>query len=174
MEAKPGNAISVIETDCEVDFAPPLDYVEPMREDVVMPDVPMAAGPSDQAPPADAAEGQPEAPGFAAFRGSAYRVDGKAVASTDGGGAGPLTGPPRPSSSASSASATSAASGRVAGKVVFGTGGNRLLSKKDGEKGPGGGAGAVNAKPSAEKKKSEEENDKQFQAFSGKGFSLKG
>lgn len=28
-EAKPANAISIIETDCEVDFAPPLDYTEP-------------------------------------------------------------------------------------------------------------------------------------------------
>ena len=27
------DAISVIETDCEVDFAPPLDYVEPQRPD---------------------------------------------------------------------------------------------------------------------------------------------
>lgn len=27
------NAVSVIETDCEVDFAPPLDYVEPQREE---------------------------------------------------------------------------------------------------------------------------------------------
>lgn len=31
VEAKPQAAISVIETDCEVDFAPPLDYVEPTR-----------------------------------------------------------------------------------------------------------------------------------------------
>lgn len=31
IEAKPENAISVIETDCEVDFAPPLDYKEPER-----------------------------------------------------------------------------------------------------------------------------------------------
>jgi hypothetical protein len=29
------DAISVIETDCEVDFAPPLDYVEPKREERV-------------------------------------------------------------------------------------------------------------------------------------------
>jgi len=29
VEAKPGGAVSVIETDCEVDFAPPLDYKEP-------------------------------------------------------------------------------------------------------------------------------------------------
>lgn len=32
VEAKPQAAISVIETDCEVDFAPPLDYVEPTQQ----------------------------------------------------------------------------------------------------------------------------------------------
>lgn len=31
VEAKPGPAISIIETDCEVDFAAPLDYKEPER-----------------------------------------------------------------------------------------------------------------------------------------------
>ena len=31
VETKPSSAISIIETDCEVDFAPPLDYVEPER-----------------------------------------------------------------------------------------------------------------------------------------------
>lgn len=31
VEAKPTSAISIIETDCEVDFAPPLDYKEPER-----------------------------------------------------------------------------------------------------------------------------------------------
>ncbi|KAF6153749.1 hypothetical protein GIB67_000982 [Kingdonia uniflora] len=31
VESKPAHAISIIETDCEVDFAPPLDYKEPER-----------------------------------------------------------------------------------------------------------------------------------------------
>lgn len=31
IETKPSHAISIIETDCEVDFAPPLDYKEPER-----------------------------------------------------------------------------------------------------------------------------------------------
>lgn len=31
VETKPSSAISIIETDCEVDFAPPLDYVEPEK-----------------------------------------------------------------------------------------------------------------------------------------------
>ena len=40
----------MIETDCEVDFAPPLDYVEPQREERP----PAAAAPA----PANAAGGQ--------------------------------------------------------------------------------------------------------------------
>ena len=39
------DAISVIETDCEVDFAAPLDYVEPQREERPVP----AAAPSSSA-----------------------------------------------------------------------------------------------------------------------------
>ena len=31
VETKPSAAISIIETDCEVDFAPPLDYKEPEK-----------------------------------------------------------------------------------------------------------------------------------------------
>lgn len=42
IESKPSNAISIIETDCEVDFAPPLDYKEPER--------PVASVPSGKAP----------------------------------------------------------------------------------------------------------------------------
>ena len=29
LELRPGNAVSIVETDMNVDFAPPLDYVEP-------------------------------------------------------------------------------------------------------------------------------------------------
>lgn len=31
LETKPADAISILETDIEVDFAPPLDYKEPVR-----------------------------------------------------------------------------------------------------------------------------------------------
>lgn len=31
VETKPSSAVSIIETDCEVDFAPPLDYKEPEK-----------------------------------------------------------------------------------------------------------------------------------------------
>ena len=41
IESKPSNAITIIETDCEVDFAPPLDYKEPEK--------PVASIPSSKA-----------------------------------------------------------------------------------------------------------------------------
>lgn len=34
IETKPAPAISIIETDCEVDFAPPLDYKEPVKPSI--------------------------------------------------------------------------------------------------------------------------------------------
>lgn len=37
IETRPSNAISIIETDCEVDFAPPLDYKEPEKPAVSIP-----------------------------------------------------------------------------------------------------------------------------------------
>lgn len=37
VETKPASAISIIETDCEVDFAPPLDYKEPEKPTVSTP-----------------------------------------------------------------------------------------------------------------------------------------
>lgn len=37
IETKPSNAISIIETDCEVDFAPPLDYKEPEKPVATVP-----------------------------------------------------------------------------------------------------------------------------------------
>lgn len=44
VEAKPQQSISVVETDCEVDFAPPLDYVEPTRLE------PAAPAPQEEPP----------------------------------------------------------------------------------------------------------------------------
>ena len=34
VEVQPGDAVTIIETDCEVDFAPPLDYKEPVAPQV--------------------------------------------------------------------------------------------------------------------------------------------
>ncbi|CAL4951451.1 unnamed protein product [Urochloa decumbens] len=58
LEARPADAVCTIDTDCEVDFAPPLDYVEPPPR-----------GPAA----APAADGTPR------FTGVAARMDGKPV-----------------------------------------------------------------------------------------------
>jgi len=52
LETKPGDAISVIETDVEVDFAPPPGYVEPS-----------ASKPASTATPAPAGTASPTIPG---------------------------------------------------------------------------------------------------------------
>ncbi|KQK02670.1 ubiquitin recognition factor in ER-associated degradation protein 1 [Brachypodium distachyon] len=61
IEARPGGAVSTVETDCEVDFAVPLDYKEP----VLATPVPV--------PAAEAAEGPRR------FAGVGFRMDGKPV-----------------------------------------------------------------------------------------------
>jgi ubiquitin fusion degradation protein 1 len=65
LETRPADAVCTLETDCEVDFAPPLDYVEPPR-----------AAPAPAPAPVTAAQGSGEPPLFTGF---AARVDGKPV-----------------------------------------------------------------------------------------------
>ena len=81
VETQPGDAVTIIETDCEVDFAPPLDYVEPQK---VFPAKGAAAGASGSASAAAAGkaseseeqEEEPQ-PSFVPFAGQARRLDGK-------------------------------------------------------------------------------------------------
>jgi len=44
VEARPNDAVSIVDTDCEVDFAPPLDYVEPSDAAGKKPGDPMDLG----------------------------------------------------------------------------------------------------------------------------------
>ncbi|GFG35682.1 hypothetical protein Cfor_11468, partial [Coptotermes formosanus] len=66
LETKPGPAVSIIECDMNVEFAPPVGYKEPER--VKKPDEEMVVDP---------AELMPEPTGFVAFRGEGNRLDGK-------------------------------------------------------------------------------------------------
>ncbi|XXG80875.1 hypothetical protein AAC387_Pa09g1645 [Persea americana] len=65
IETKPTNAVSIIETDCEVDFAPPLDYKEPERPTT-----------SSKAPSQDQEEPVKEEPRIIPFSGVGRRLDG--------------------------------------------------------------------------------------------------
>ncbi|KAJ8572154.1 hypothetical protein K7X08_008665 [Anisodus acutangulus] len=126
VETKPSNGISIIETDCEVDFAPPLDYKEPER----------AAPSRPNKAPAEVQEAATEVePKFNPFTGGARRLDGK-----------PLKQQPPPSSSSgssdkqsgvtnggkTSAAAPSAqtSSRQSQGKLVFGSNTNRAPEKQ--------------------------------------------
>jgi ubiquitin fusion degradation protein 1 len=150
IETKPSHAITIIETDCEVDFAPPLDYKEPER--------PVAATTPGKKP--SQAEEIPveEEPKFNAFTGAARRLDGKpsfvskdkqpAAATSVSGG--------QPSSGSSSQSS----SRQSQGKLVFGSSAPKAGQQKEAEK----------ATKQEEPPKKEEPK---FQAFSGKKYSLK-
>ncbi|KAI4313706.1 hypothetical protein L6164_026662 [Bauhinia variegata] len=155
IETKPSNAISIIETDCEVDFAPPLDYKEPEK-----PTVPSAAKASDkEEAPADTE------PKFNPFSGTGRRLDGKPLnyqpppvyssSSTD----------KRPNvsngnSQSSAASSSQSSAGQSQGKLVFGSNPNR--TKETGKE--------KESKPEPSKEKEEPK----FQAFTGKKYFLKG
>ncbi|CAI5496183.1 unnamed protein product, partial [Closterium sp. Naga37s-1] len=140
VDARPAAAISIIETDCEVDFAPPLDYVEPERvpTPVKAPAAAAAAaggseaggkkgagkdGKAEAAPP-------PEEPAFTPFVGTGRRLDGRPAAS--------------PSSPATSAAATSAAS-REGVSGAGGASGARSSGGGAGSSSAGGAAGAAGA-----------------------------
>lgn len=78
MEVKPDRAVSVVETDISVDFAPPKDYKEPdyraqaAAAAAVQPVATAVApdGAATSAPGIEAAE--PEPPRFAAFSGASF------------------------------------------------------------------------------------------------------
>jgi len=74
IEARPANAISIIEADVNVDFAPPKDYVEPPRPGAVERSAPALVTRTEES-----SEPAPEEPGFKAFEGAGQRVDGKAI-----------------------------------------------------------------------------------------------
>ncbi|KAG6410865.1 hypothetical protein SASPL_128936 [Salvia splendens] len=158
IEAKPSHAISIIETDCEVDFAPPLDYKEPER-----PSAPVSTGkaPAEGQEPSE----EPE-PKFNPFTGVGRRLDGKGLKT--GSPPVPSSAPQdrRGSASAGGTGAASSSSSQTAkaptqGKLVFGSNANRTKdAPKDASK---------DAKVEPPKS-----DDPKFQPFSGKKYSLRG
>ncbi|KAL0384024.1 UNVERIFIED_CONTAM: Ubiquitin fusion degradation protein 1 [Sesamum radiatum] len=159
VETKPSNAISIIETDCEVDFAPPLDYKEP--EKPALP-VPTGKAPAEGQEPPEEAE-----PKFNPFTGVGRRLDGKPLKtpSLPVSSSGPQDKRTNNVSSAGAAAASSSSSQSTnrqsQGKLVFGSNAGRTREpQKDTSK--------------ETKEEPPKKEEPKFQAFSGKKYSLKG
>ncbi|KAK3030794.1 hypothetical protein RJ639_037175 [Escallonia herrerae] len=145
LETKPLNAVSLTDTDCEVDFAPPLDYKEPEKK-------PKAV----TSKPHKAQEGtEKEEPRFRPFTGASWRLDGQHLTTS--------TMHNKESTAAVKGENTAAASPsnsrKCSGKVVFGT--------KDATEPPKVSEGDV-------KDKKEKIEKKEFQPFTGKKYTLGG
>ncbi|VFR03081.1 unnamed protein product [Cuscuta campestris] len=156
IETKPASAISVIETDCEVDFAPPLDYKEPER--------PVSSLPNKSA---EGEEGPVEdIPKFNPFTGAGRRLDGKSLnynpPPISPSGIKPDASKCIGQSSSSAAAAASSSQSRNSqsqGKLVFGSNGNRNRES---------------AKQEPAKEEPQKKEEPKFQPFTGKKYSLRG
>lgn len=159
-ETKPDAAISVIETDCQVDFEAPKDYKEP--EPTVAPIRP-AEPPAESGVATTSAEEDSGGPQFVAFTGSGRRLDGKTPSSSSTS---------RPSSSqdnARTAAAPKPAPQTSKPGTFVGRGtGNRLLDKLQ------QGGEAATKPPAPASAEETEDNKTKFKAFAGKAYSLSG
>lgn len=162
IETKPASAISIIETDCEVDFAPPLDYKEPEK-----PVAPVHPGKA----PAQVEEASAETePKFSPFTGVGRRLDGKTMMHqpTPFSPSGSNDKRPHAASLSAQPSAGSSSEGttrQTQGKLVFGSQVNR--APKETEK-----RQVATKEPKQEQPPKKEEP--KFQPFSGKKYSLRG
>jgi len=159
IDAKPSDAISVIETDCNVDFAAPLDYVE--EEHIqVPPSSASSQGPSGKEEESQQVVEEAQEPGFVAFQGSGRRLDGKPVTAA---APPPVAQPPRP--------AAAEMKKKKSGKLMFK---DRLAAKfSDTTSGGRPGSSSVEKPASAESQDgTNKQENSSFKAFQGKGYRL--
>ncbi|XP_024028101.1 ubiquitin fusion degradation protein 1 homolog isoform X1 [Morus notabilis] len=157
VETKPSNAVSIVETDCEVDFATPLDYKEPEK--------PAPSSTLSNKKPREVEEEPPlKIAKFSPFSGSSRRLDGKSS----------MQSVPLASSSAVNKQQVEAKNGTMvsespslrqhSGKLVFGSSTNNQCQKETPK---------VATKNNSQEAPQKAEEPK-FQAFTGKKYSLKG
>ncbi|MED6196842.1 hypothetical protein PIB30_051081, partial [Stylosanthes scabra] len=153
IETKPSNAISIIETDCEVDFAPPLDSEEEFKKKL-----PSTSYDRKQQQQAHDSDNVTTKSGeFLPFSGSARRLDGKpstqsAEQASSSSGMAKQKGDNEHKSSDSKTSSNNVSS-RTSGKLLFGSRPQESQQHK----------AETTQKPKEPK----------FQAFTGKKYSLR-
>ncbi|TKY48404.1 Ubiquitin fusion degradation protein 1-like [Spatholobus suberectus] len=157
VETKPSPAVSIIETDCEVDFAQPLDYKEPEK--------PAKSVLFDRKRPEVEDEPPTKISRFSPFTGSGRRLDGKrSVQSVEQTSSPELKQKQTDKEiKGSDSKSSNTASGRPSGKLVFGsnatTSGIQTTPKVSQE--------------NTSQEKSQKEEEPKFKAFTGKKYSLK-
>ncbi|KAI5390789.1 uncharacterized protein LOC127103112 [Lathyrus oleraceus] len=142
VETKPCPAISIIETDCEVDFAPPLDYKEPEKN--------LPSDLSDKESPQVEKETETKTPEVIPFSGSGRRLDGKPATQSVEASSTPILKQQQQQTENKTKSS---------GKLVFGSKGN---------------AANVSLKTESQESPKKKTKTKEFQAFTGKKYSLIG
>lgn len=165
VESKPEDAISVIETDCNVDFAPPLDYQEPSMASGTSASASGYQGTQERTDHGTGSEKvkDMQEKGFAAFIGSARRLDGKPSI------------PVAVSQQQTDSSATQAApvlGRKKSGKLMFK---DRLAAKFNDPsvEGVSGSASARQSKQDASNSKTTVDSEgSSFKAFQGKSYRL--
>lgn len=157
VETKPSHAVSIIETDCEVDFALPLDYKEPQKRTKSVQFDRKRSEVEDE-PPTKIAR-------FSPFTGSGKRLDGKPSAESDEQTSSPELKQKQTDKEIKGSDSKSAntASRRASGKLVFGS--NATTS--DTQTAP------KVPETHSNQEKSEKEEEPKFKAFTGKKYSLK-
>jgi ubiquitin fusion degradation protein 1 len=188
VEAKPSNAISVIETDCNVDFAPPLDYVErqpadePSKPDGDLLQTSKSSQGKSQEKTMIGADAEPNTstePTFLAFTGTAKRLDGRPAAAVSAPVAVPLrgvsSGVSGTVSSGTTPTSSTSAPGRKSGKLMFR---DRLAAKfGNGVQSASNSYPADTARtdnqPAKEEHKEEKGKEQGFKPFQGSSYSLK-
>ncbi|XP_031254973.1 ubiquitin fusion degradation protein 1 homolog [Pistacia vera] len=155
VETKPSSAVSIIETDCEVDFAPPLDYKEPEKPTSSL---------SNRTRPEVEEEPAKKIAKFSPFTGSGKRLDGKSSTQPAAQAPSFLHKPQQPKDdSKTNGSKSSASSRQHSGKLVFGSNASQTLNE------------TTKVAPKSGSQDSPEKMEKRkFQAFTGKKYSLKG
>ncbi|XP_020083699.1 ubiquitin fusion degradation protein 1 homolog isoform X2 [Ananas comosus] len=159
LETKPASAVAIIETDCEVDFAPPLDYKEPEKPQQV----------STTTSKAEDANAKAEAePKFIPFTGSSKRLDGKPIKQQEPTMSSHITDHRIEANKkikledTASTLLQSSSSGQKLGKLVFGSSSSPHAPKE------------IPKAPRKETKtESPQQEEPKFQPFTGKSFSFK-
>ncbi|KAF5744591.1 ubiquitin fusion degradation protein 1 [Tripterygium wilfordii] len=156
VETKPSFAVSIIETDCEVDFAPPLDYIKPAQPE-------KSHLSNNKRPPEVKEEPIQKVAKFNPFTGSARRLDGKPSNQSDQPAISPMLKQHqlKDADADTSFKPSESASDQHSRKLVFGSRMNQ----------PSIGSAKVSPKESGQDPPKKVEEPK-FQAFTGKKYSL--